>query len=272
MKSGFVALIGRSNTGKSTLLNALVGTKISIVTSKPQTTREVIHGVVHDPRGQIVFVDTPGIFEQSHSALTRQLNERANESLTGVEVILYITDPTRAIGNEERIVLRTLEPIKTKKILVLNKTDQRTPFLDEYLELATRFDDKIEVSAKTGKNLNLLKDKIFEFLPEGEPFYPENRITNLEHKTWVEELIREKLYIQLHRELPYTTEVEIEEEEERKNGVLYIKANIRTDSPNHRKMIIGEGGHKIKEIGTVARKELERIMGRKVYLELEVSC
>jgi GTP-binding protein Era len=272
MKSGFAVLIGRSNTGKSTLLNSLVGSKISIVTPKPQTTRLVIHGVVHDPRGQIVFVDTPGIFEKSHSELTRELNEKAKDALGGVDVILYVADPSRAIGNEERIVLRIIEPLKIPKILVLNKADQRLPYLDEYLELSGRFAETIQVSAKTGKNLKPLKEKIIELLPEGEPIYPEFQITNLEHKTWLKELIREKIYIQLSQELPYTTNVEIEEEEERKNGVLYIKANIITDSPNHRKIIIGKGGRKIKEIGSVARKELEQILGRKIYLELEVQC
>jgi len=272
MKSGFAVLVGRSNTGKSTLLNALVGSKISIVTPKPQTTREIIHGIVHDPKGQIVFIDTPGIFEKSHSKLTKELNEKAKEALKGVDVILYVVDPTRAIGNEERIVLRLIEPLKIPKILVINKIDLKLPYLDEYLELSEKFNDKIEISAKTGKNLKLLKQKIIELLPEGEPIYPEFQITNLEHKKWLEELIREKIYIQLSQELPYTTSVEVEEEEERENGVLYIKAIIKTDTPNHRKMIIGKGGQKIKEIGSVARKELEQILGRKIYLELEVKC
>lgn len=272
MKTGFAVLIGRSNTGKSTLLNALVGSKISIISPKPQTTREVIHGVVHDPAGQIIFIDTPGIFEKPHSKLTSELNKKAKEALKGVDVILYIVDPTRAIGNEERIVLKMIEPLKIPKILVINKIDLKLPYLDEYLELADRFDDKIEVSAKTGTHLKSLKEKIINLLPEGEPIYPEFQITNLEHKIWLEELIREKLYIQLSQELPYTTNVEIEEEKERENSVLYIKAVIRTDTPNHRKMIIGKGGRKIKEIGSVARKELEQILGRKIYLDLEVKC
>ncbi len=254
------------------MLNALVGSKISIVTAKPQTTRLVIHGVVHDPSGQIVFIDTPGIFEKSHSELTRALNEAARESLKGIDALLYVADPTRAIGNEERIVLRMIEPLKVPKILVINKADQRLPYLDEYLELSEKFDDTMQVSAKTGKNLKPLKEKIIELLPEGEPIYPEFQITNLEHKTWLEELIREKIYIQMNKELPYTTDVKVEEEEERKSGALYIKAIISTDSPTHKKMLIGKSGQKIKEIGSVARKELEQILGRKVYLELEVVC
>ncbi len=272
MKTGFAVLIGRSNTGKSTLLNALVGSKISIVTPKPQTTREVIHGILHDPEGQIVFIDTPGIFEKSHSQLTKELNAKAKESLAGVDAILYVADPSRAIGNEERIVLRMIEPLKIPKILVINKIDLKPTFLDEYKELTDRFNDYIEVSAKTGKNLKTLKTKILDILPEGEPVYPEFQITNLEHKTWLEELIREKIYIQMSQELPYTTNVEVENEEEKKNKILYIKAVIYTDTPNHRKMLIGKGGQKIKEIGSVARKELEQILGRKIYLELEVKC
>lgn len=272
MKTGFAVLIGRSNTGKSTLLNSLVGSKVSIVTPKPQTTRLVIHGVLHDPRGQIVFIDTPGIFLKAHSELTRGLNETAQESLKGIDVVLYVADPSRAIGNEERIVLRMIEPLKVPKILVLNKTDRRLPYLDEYLELSGKFNDTIQVSAKTGKNLKPLIEKIIELLPEGEPIYPEFQVTNLEHKTWLEELIREKIYIQMDKELPYTTDVKIEEEKERGNGILYIKAAIVTDSPAHKKMIIGKSGRKIKEIGIVARKELEQILGRKIYLELEVKC
>lgn len=275
MKSGFVVLVGRSNVGKSTLMNALVGTKVAIMSEKPQTTRFPIQGVVHDPRGQIVLVDTPGIFERTHNVLTKTLNERAREALRDIDLIIYVADPTRAIGNEEKIVLRMIEPIAKPKILVINKSDvRRPPYLPEYEALSDKFDTTILVSALKGHNLKALIDAAIERLPEGEPVYPEFQYTNMEIRTWIAELIREKLFIQLGAELPYSLAVEIEAMEEKRGKagkeLLVIKANILTAEPRHKQIIIGRGGQKIKEVGSVARKELEAVLGRQVYLELEV--
>lgn len=276
MKSGFAVLVGRSNVGKSTLLNALVGTKVAIMSEKPQTTRFPIHGVVHDPRGQIIFVDTPGIFERAHTVLTKALNERAREALRDIDLIIYVADPTRAIGNEEKIVLRLIEPIKKPKILVINKSDiRRPPYLPEYENLSGQFDAIISVSALKGHNLKALIDAVIERLSEGEPIYPEFQYTNIETRAWIAELIREKLFIQLGAELPYSLAVEIEIIEEKKDkagkDLLVVKANILTAEPRHKKIIIGKNGQKIKEVGSVARKELEAVLGRHVYLELEVA-
>lgn len=275
MKSGFVVLVGRSNVGKSTLMNALVGTKIAITSPKPQTTRFPIHGIVHDERGQIVFVDTPGIFERVVDTVTKTLNERARESVRDIDVIVYVADPTRAIGNEEHIVLRLIEPIDKPKILAINKIDEKDlPYLEEYRALASRFAATVEISGLRQKNLKQLTDAVFSFLPEGEPVYPEFQASNLEHHLWLAELIREKVFIQMGSEIPYSVGVEIEDIDERKTKgdgeMLYIKANILTTSTRYKKMLIGSGGHKIKEIGSVARKELEAILNRRVYLELEV--
>lgn len=276
MKSGFVTLVGRSNVGKSTLLNALVGTKIAITSPKPQTTRFPIHGIVHDERGQIVFVDTPGIFEKAQNRLTEILNERARESVRDIDVVLYIADPTRAIGNEEHITLRLIENLTIPKILVINKIDKRElPYLAEYEALRSSFSDMIQVSALRGTHLEELKTRVLDLLPEGIPHYDDYQVSNLENKTWLSELIREKIFIQMGAELPYTVAVEIETTEERTTNagktLLYIKANILTTNDRYKKMIIGSGGHKIKELGSVARKELEAILSRPVFLDLEVS-
>ncbi|MBU4421708.1 GTPase Era [Candidatus Parcubacteria bacterium] len=283
LKSGFAVIAGRSNAGKSTLLNALIGTKLAITTDKPQTTRHAIQGVLHDERGQIVFVDTPGLLFKKKDALTKTLNKKAKDSLEGVEVILYIADPMRAIGGEEQYLLRVLEDTKTPKILVINKIDLHNPkYLDDYRELADKFDDVVEVSALYSKHLKTLVNKIFEYLPEGEPIYPEFQLTNIDNKFWFAEIIREKIFHQMYQELPYNINVEVDEIETRPtkggasngagdNNILYIHAIIEVGDMRYKKMIIGHGGRKIKEIGTSARNDLEKILGGKVFLDLEVE-
>lgn len=275
-KSGFAVLIGRSNVGKSTLLNALVGTKVAITSPKPQTTRQAIQGIVHDPRGQIVFVDTPGVFEKARDVLTKHLNAAAREALQGVDLVIYVADPTREIGNEEHIVLRLLDGVTAPKILAINKSDLRNrPFIEEYRALAGRFDRVVEVSALHQVNLKPLVDAAIDLLPAGEPFYPEFQFSNIDHRFWLSELIREKLFIQLQQELPYSTAVEIDEVEDRETNegkkIRYIKARILTNGAQYKRMIIGAGGRKIKEIGWATRKELEQILDTRVFLELEVE-
>jgi GTP-binding protein Era len=271
-KAGFAVLVGRSNVGKSTLLNALVGTKVAITSPKPQTTRQMIHGVVHDPRGQIVFVDTPGVFERTHDRLTRQLNITAREALRDIDVVVYVADPTRPVGNEEHIVLRLLEAADAAKIMVINKTDLRDPpFLSSYEAFADRFDRMLLVSGLRGRGIKPLVDAVFEYLPEGEAIYPEYQFSNVEHRYWVAELIREKVMIQLHEEIPYSATVELREMERRPDGTIYIQAVILTTELRYRGMIIGRGGRKIKEIGMAARKELSQILDAKVYLDLTVE-
>lgn len=271
-KAGFAVMLGRSNVGKSTLLNNLIGTKIAITSPKPQTTRHTIQGMVNDERGQIVFIDTPGVFEKSHDQLTAQLNARAKESLKDIDVILYIADLTRAIGNEEHIALRLLETAHVPKILVINKTDLRNPaYLASYEALKDRFDAVLHVSGLRARGLKPLVDAVFQYLPAGEPMYPEYQFTNMDHKFWVSELIREKVFLQLHEEIPYSTTVEIREMEKRPNGVLYINAVILTSAERYQGMIIGARGQKIKEVGWAARKELSQILQTKVYLDLTVE-
>lgn len=273
MKSGFVALVGRSNVGKSTLLNAFVGTKVAIITPKPQTTRHAIRGIVHDPRGQIVFVDTPGIFDKSRDPLTESLNREVKNAIEGIDAIVYVADPTRAVGPEENRAMSMTVGTGVKKILVINKCDlseRRRPFMFEYERMGEKFDAVIKISALQGTNLKPILDKLYEILPEGEAYYPEHQFTDMETKKWVEELIREKLFIQLFEEIPYTTNVEIDEME-KKGEVLYIAARVLTTEKRYKKMIIGENGHKIKEIGQSARRELETALQSKIFLDLEVE-
>ncbi len=265
-------LVGRSNVGKSTLLNALVGTKVVITSPKPQTTRQSIHGIVHDPRGQIVFVDTPGIFEKSSDRLTESLNKTAKAALLGIDVIIYVVDPTRQIGNEEHIVQRLIAASDAPKIMVINKADiKRARYLEDYRAFAPNYTKTLEISALHYVNIKQLIDTVLDYLPEGEPLYPEFQFSNIEHNKWIAELIREKIFIQMHSEIPYSAHVELEEYDERKNEIVYIKAIIFTTAPQYKKMIIGAGGRKIKEIGMAARKEFEQILDKKVFLELEVE-
>jgi GTP-binding protein Era len=272
MKSGFVVMIGRSNVGKSTLLNALVGSKIAITSPKPQTTRMPVQGVVTRQEGQIIFVDTPGVLKGSRDALSKKLAHMVHESLRDVDVIAYIVDPTREIGQEEREVLRTVEMIEKPRVLIINKSDlARKPYLDFYRDLSEKFTATLEVSALRGTHVEQLIKKLFELLPEGEPYYPEHQLTNMPNKFWIAELIREKLFLRLRQELPYTINVEVTEMEERENGMLYIAATIFTTEERYKKMIIGAGGRGVREIGQSARKELEGAMQKKIYLDLNVD-
>jgi GTPase len=273
MKSGFVALIGRSNVGKSTLLNALVGTKVAIITPKPQTTRHAIRGIVHDPAGQIVFVDTPGVFDKTRDPLTEALNREVRHALEGIDAVVYVVDPTRAVGPEEHRVHAMVLAAPTPKIMVANKCDlpeRKRPFRHEYERFADKMDAVFDVSALHGTNLKPLINRLLDVLPEGEPYYPEFQFTDMETKKWIEELIREKIFIQMHQEIPYSVTVVVDEMEKR-DDTLYIKARVLTSDARHKKMLIGKGASQIKQMGHTARHELEAALQSKVFLDLEVE-
>src|SRR3989339_1566404 len=273
LKSGMVVLAGRANVGKSTLLNSLVGTKLAITTPKPQSTRHTIQGVLNMPQGQAVFIDTPGYFQEKRSAITPKLNQKISESLRGVNLILYIVDPSRQIGPEERYMLSLLRKTEAPIILVINKIDlpeKQLEFLEDYRDLKNNFKEMIEISALKNKHIKTLIEKIFTYLPEGEPLYPPESITNVDQKFFISELIREKVFHTMGDEVPYTTTVEIEDIED-KPDILVITAVILTTAQRYKRMIIGDHARKIKEMGTTVRKELEVILNRKIFLDLRVE-
>jgi len=272
-KSGFVTLVGRSNTGKSTLLNSIVGTKIAAVTHKPQTTRNIIHGALNYDDAQAVFVDTPGIFKETKSSMSGKLEQRVHESIQDIDLIIYVVDPSKAIGTEERYIYSLVRKLEVPKFLVINKSDlptQEKNFLDEYLNLSENFDETFQLSALHDRHIEPLRQKVIEYLPIGEPMYPKDQLTNVSREFWISEIIREKLFLSLRQEVPYDTHVEVESIED-KEDIMVIKANIFTSNAKYRKMIIGKGGRSIKEIGIAGRKELETALNKKVYLELEVE-
>jgi GTP-binding protein Era len=274
MKSGFVALICRSNVGKSTLLNTLVGTKISATSFRAQMTRNEIHGVLNMPEGQAVFMDTPGVFKDSKDMLSAKLTNKVKNILEQqIDVLIYVVDPSREIGNEERTILGMIRNLAMPKILVINKCDlhkTEKPFLDSYLALNKEFDFVFELSALRASHIQPLKQKVMELLPEGEAMYPENQLTNIDNYFWIAEIVREKVFSVFDKEVPYSISVEVDSVEDKKD-IMVIKARILTDHERYKKIIIGLSGQKIKEIGQMARRELEQAINKKVYLELEVE-
>ncbi len=304
-KSGFVALIGRSNVGKSTLLNTLVGTKIAATSFRPQMTRHIIHGVMNMPNGQATFVDTPGILKIKKSRLSAKLQHKVEDILNDIDVLIYVVDPTRDIGQEERGIFGMIRHLDIPKILVINKSDlhkEDRAYQDSYEQWSKEFDATFSLSALRASHIDPLKQKVMEFLPEGEPFYLDEQLTNIDNRFWIAELIREKVFSVFEKEVPYSITVEVDNVEEKmvpkaapkvldekkknssqrkaaaiakaalpKEEMIVIQARILTDLERFKKVIIGHGGNKIKEIGVMARRELEAALNRRVFLELEVE-
>lgn len=274
MKSGFVALIGRPNTGKSTLLNYLLGEKVSIVSSVPQTTRFQCRGVYNDERGQIVFVDTPGM-HIPEDGLGRYLNDAVIQARDSTDVVLYIADTTRKPGEEEENIVRQLKISKAPVIMALNKIDKGKGHTEDYLEFWQKILPEINplvisvpISAKTGENTDRLLQEIFSQLKEGEPYYPAQILTDFPRRLAISEIIREKFLTRLHEELPHSLAVIVDEITERSKALTYIKAVILVERQNHKQMVIGHGGSLIKQAGQEARKEIEELLETKIYLEL----
>ncbi len=267
-------LAGRSNVGKSTLLNALIGTKVAITTPKPQTTRQPMRGILNDDRGQVVFVDTPGVFLGKKDPVSKKLNEFVRETLKGVDLILYVVDPTREYGQEEARIQAMLRETDIPKLVVINKRDlpeRKRPFTEAYRDIDVGQIETVEVSATTHNNLNQLVSLVFENLPEGEPYYPLGQMTDLAQPEWIEEIVREKVYLSLSEELPYAVTVRFDDMETKEDGTRVFYVTILTTSERHKRMIIGSGARKIKEIGIQARKELETALQAKVFLDLRVK-
>lgn len=277
MKSGVVAIIGRPNSGKSTLLNMILGQKVSITSPKPQTTRFPIQAVYEDERGQIIFMDTPGIFGKVEDQLAKRINEKTDEALSlDLDLVIYLIDHTRERDFEENKVLGIVRKATVPKLLVINKIDIRTPtHIVQYKFMEEEFNETIKVSALMGKNIPTLLDSIFSFLPEGSKIVDTKDLVqpglNLDSKTFLSEIIREKAYLFLRKEVPYTLTTVIDDVIERTNGTLYVKARILTNHDRYKAMIIGKNGYMIKEISMASRKELETATNKKVFLDLTVE-
>ncbi len=272
-KSGFVSIIGRPNSGKSTLLNRLVGEKVSIVTDKPQTTRHVVRGIVTRPEGQITFLDTPGIHKPVHR-MNERMMKSVRASMSDVDLVLLIVDASASFGRGEEFALELVKPLSTKKFLLLNKLDRiqkkaLLPIIERYSK-AAEFEEIIPISALKGENVESLIAQIFKHLSEGPMFYPADQISDQQERTIAGEMVREKLILLTEQEMPYSTAVVVErfEEDEKLNRIL---ATIFVERESQKAIVIGKGGQKLKEIGTEARKELESFFGRKVFLELHVK-
>lgn len=273
-KSGVVALIGRPNVGKSTLMNHIIGQKIAITSRKPQTTRNRIQTVYTDERGQIIFTDTPGI-HKARNRLGEYMVKAAYSTIDDADAILMLVEPDDHIGGMDAAILKALKRAKSPVILVINKVDRvkmsEIPAVIKMFSEEMRFDHVVPVSALLGRNLDTLLDVIFECLPYGPMYYDEDTITDQPMRQIVSELIREKALRCLGEEIPHGIAVTVEKMEERDNGITDIDANIVCERDSHKGIIIGKGGSKLKEIGTLAREEIEELLEGKVNLKLWVK-
>jgi GTP-binding protein Era len=276
-RSGFVALIGRPNVGKSTLINVFLGKKISIVSNKPQTTRNKILGIYTTDQEQVLFVDTPGIHKPQHG-LGEFMNHLSLDTLNDVDLILYIIDGTESFGGGDRFVIEQLKKVSTRVILVVNKIDlvknknQLLLNINEFSQ-AFNFADVYYISALTTENVNQLLKAIISHLEFGPKYYPDDQITDYPEPFIIGEIIREKVLISTREEVPHSVAVVIEEMKanEENPQLLDIRAVIYVEKSSQKKIIIGKNGSMIKEIGTLARKDIVMLLGQKIYLELWVK-
>ena len=272
-RSGFVAIIGRPNAGKSTLVNRLVGQKIAIVTSKPQTTRNRIQGIVTRPEGQIVFIDTPGLHEGT-TALNRQMMREVAAALEGIDVVLLMVDASRTLPHADSLLLDRAERFRGKTILALNKVDRvprpkLLPLLDVFSK-AFPFAALVPISALKGTGCDALVKEILKQLPEGEPYFAEDQVTDQPERFLAGELIREKAIQLTYHEVPHALAVIIDKYEEGPK-LLRIHATLHVERDSQKKILIGHKGEMLKRVGTEARKELEKLLGTKIFLEMFVK-
>ena len=276
-KLGTVVIIGRPNSGKSTLLNALVGQKISIVSAKPQTTRHRILGIITEARGQVIFMDTPGIHKPAYT-MNRRMLHTVYEGLQDVDLVLLMVDASISFGSGENYVLEMVKKAGTPSILLLNKIDRIAkpkllPIMQRYGH-AHSFLEIIPISAAMGENLDLLLDKLFDYLPEGEPLYEAEQITDRSERFLASEFIREKLLERVREELPYATAVLIRKfDESRRAGqnLVVIEADILVEKRSQQGIILGAGASQLRDLGIAAREDLEELLGCKVFLALQVK-
>jgi len=273
-RCGYVALVGRPNVGKSTLMNRMLGQKLSIVTAKPQTTRQRIAGIKTTPQGQVIYIDTPGIHLAAKRALNRYMNRIARASFQDVDLILFLIEADRWSKQDEHVA-RSLNVAGTPVVLVVNKIDQVADksrlllFLRDKVK-TDRFSEVFLISAKSGDGVEALEQKVFHSLPFSRPFYDEDMFTDRSERFLAAELVREQLMLRLHQELPYALTVEIEEFK-RENGLVRIGAIIWVERKGQKQIVIGKGGNVLKKVGTQARLALQDLFDEKVFLQLFVK-
>ena len=276
MKVGLVALVGRPNVGKSTLLNALLGQKLAIVSDKPQTTRSAVRGVLHRPEGQIVLVDTPGL-HKPRTLLGQRLNDLVRGTLSEVDLVLQLVDAAAGVGAGDRFLAAELAKIDTPKLCVVNKMDAASRAkMVTALQAADALGDFAEivpVSARDGTQLDLLVELVLRQLPEGRPLYPEGHTSDEPEQHLVAELIREKALAVVRDELPHSVAVLVEEmgPDPEREDLLVIRAFLFVERASQKPIVLGRGGSVLRDIGTEARAELEALLGTKVYLDLRVK-
>ena len=278
MKSGFVAVVGRPNVGKSTLVNQMVGEKVSITSSRPQTTRNAIRGVVTgpdsaDPQYQLVLVDTPGLHKPKNE-LGNRLNSLVYGTLAEADVVLFLIDATAPIGPGDKLIADRLISSKADVVLGVNKVDRasRSETVEQLLKASGwTFEEIYPISALTGDGVALLVDELASRLPDGPRYYPEGMVTDQPEALVIAEIIREKFLDRLREELPHSLVVRIEDTEQRANGLIDISADVVVERKSQKGIVIGKGGSLLQVAGTEARKELEAILGAKVNLNLHVK-
>jgi GTP-binding protein Era len=274
-RSGYVALVGRPNAGKSTLLNRLVGEKIAAVSNKPQTTRHRIQGVITRPAGQVVLVDTPGVHQPGY-LLNRRMMGAVHDALEGVDLVCLIRDASAPTGNGDRFVLDLIKKSGKPSMLLLNKTDKiddkrgLLPLIEWYSG-EHEWRAVVPLSARTGDQLEDLVKEFVSNLPEGEPIFEADELTDQPMRVIVAEMVREKILKVTGEEIPYVTAVVTERYEEVSEGLARIYCAVYVERESQKRIIIGKGGARLKEVGTEARRDVERLVGHKVYLELFVK-
>jgi GTP-binding protein Era len=276
VKAGFVSLIGRPNAGKSTLLNRLVGSKIAIVSDKPQTTRNRILGVRNYPDAQVVYLDTPGIHRPLHRMNVRMVHT-AVDTIGTVDVLCLVLDVSERAGHGDRFVIDLVKNTKTPVFLVLNKIDlvkksRLLPIMDGYWQ-EQRFAEIVPVSASTGENVDRLERVLIDRLPEGQPLYPDGYLTDQPERFLASEIVREKLLQFTHAEIPFSSAVVVDrfEEPEAAGGLLRLYCTILVDRDSQKAIVVGRGGEMVKRIGMAAREDLERFFETRVFLDLHVG-
>lgn len=272
-RAGFVAIIGRPNAGKSTLLNRYVRQKVAIVTSKPQTTRNRIQGIVTLPEGQIVFIDTPGLHDPN-TVLNKQMMREVAAALEGIDLLLMMVDASRTLPHADSLLLERGQRFADKTILVLNKVDRvpkpkLLPLMDAFAK-AFPFAALVPISALKGDGCDELLEQILAKLPEGVPFFPEDQITDQPERFLVSEIIREKAIDLTYHEVPHALAVVVDQFEETPK-ILRIHATLNVERDSQKKILIGHKGEMLKKVGTAARKELEKLLGTKIFLEMFVK-